>query len=176
MSGLEQQVIEPMRRVSGPIQPELTRSRMQLANVAVGATPAVALQSSADRNPPSCDVHARDPQCSLYVDSSRPECANSGHCPPWRTGQIDPKRKFPASLRLAGVDPGAERPSGLLRRRRSAREGHQISAPATSAATWMPHSIFARPRQRPARASSPVQTPLVHGRQPIEGKPSATSG
>jgi hypothetical protein len=81
MSGLEQQVIEPMRRVSGPIQPELTRSRMQLANVAVGATPAVALQSSADRNPPSCDVHARDPQRSLYVDSSRPECANSGHSP-----------------------------------------------------------------------------------------------
>jgi hypothetical protein len=49
MSGLEQQVIEPMRRVSGSIQPEFTPSRMQLANVAVGATPAVALQSSADR-------------------------------------------------------------------------------------------------------------------------------
>jgi alpha-ketoglutarate-dependent 2,4-dichlorophenoxyacetate dioxygenase len=41
MSDLEQQVIEPMRRSSGPIQTELTPSRMQLANVAVGATPAV---------------------------------------------------------------------------------------------------------------------------------------
>jgi hypothetical protein len=71
MSGLEQQVIEPMRRVSGSIQPEFTPSRMQLANVAVGATPAVALQSSADRNPPNRDVHGRDPRRPLNVDPRR---------------------------------------------------------------------------------------------------------
>ena len=35
----------------------------------------------------------------------------------------------------------------------------------------MPHSVLARPRQRPARASSPGLTALVQGRQPIERKP-----
>ena len=40
----------------------------------------------------------------------------------------------------------------------------------------MPHSVLPRPRQRPARSSSPGRTALVQGRQPIEGKPLATSG
>jgi|ERR1700722_387152 hypothetical protein len=71
MSGLEQQVIERMRGVSGPIQPELTPSRMRLANVAVGANPTVALPSSVDRNPSNCDVHGRDPQCPLNVCAVR---------------------------------------------------------------------------------------------------------
>ena len=53
---------------------------------------------------------------------------------------------------------------------------HQMSAPASSTPTWMPHSTLPRPRQRPARSSSPGLTGLVHGRQPIEGKPLATKG
>jgi hypothetical protein len=60
MFGLEQQVTEPMRRVSGPIQPELAPSRMQLANVAVGATPAFAPQSSADRILPTATSTIRN--------------------------------------------------------------------------------------------------------------------
>jgi hypothetical protein len=33
---------------------------------------------------------------------------------------------------------------------------------------WMPHSVLSKPRQRPARGSSPGLTTLVHGAQPIE--------
>jgi hypothetical protein len=33
------------------------------------------------RFPPNCDVHGCDPLCPLYVDSSRPVCANTGHSP-----------------------------------------------------------------------------------------------
>ena len=50
-----------------------------------------------------------------------------------------------------------------------APQRHQMSIPAVSAPRWIPHSVLARPRQRPARASSPGLTGLVHGRQPIEG-------
>src|SRR5690606_10633625 len=49
-------------------------------------------------------------------------------------------------------------------------EGHQallLSTPALE--TWMPHSILAEPRQRPARGSSPAATGVVQGAQPIEG-------
>jgi hypothetical protein len=65
MSGFEQQVIEPMRRVSGPIQLELAPSRIQLANVAVGATPAIAPQSSADRILPTATSAAAIRNVSL---------------------------------------------------------------------------------------------------------------
>src|SRR5439155_20415931 len=34
---------------------------------------------------------------------------------------------------------------------------------------WIPHSFFSRPRQRPARGSSPDRTRLVHGMQPMLG-------
>ena len=35
-------------------------------------------------------------------------------------------------------------------------------------AVWMPHSVLARPRQRPARASSSGEVRLVQGMQPID--------
>src|SRR6202453_4293939 len=35
---------------------------------------------------------------------------------------------------------------------------HQMSDPAWSGPTWMPHSTLPRPRQRPARSSSPGLT------------------
>src|SRR4029077_14687818 len=41
---------------------------------------------------------------------------------------------------------------------------------------WMPHSVFGRPRQRPARASSSGEVRLVQGMHPTERKPDATSG
>ncbi len=34
---------------------------------------------------------------------------------------------------------------------------------------WIPHSVLPLPRQRPARGSSPSETRVVHGWQPIEG-------
>ena len=34
---------------------------------------------------------------------------------------------------------------------------------------WRPHSFFWKPRQRPARGSSPSATGVVHGRQPMLG-------
>ena len=41
--------------------------------------------------PPTCAVRGRDQECPVYVDSSRPECAKSGHSRrPGRPGQIDP--------------------------------------------------------------------------------------
>src|SRR6185437_8500038 len=55
-------------------------------------------------------------------------------------------------------------------------QGHQIPDPASSGPRWIPHSSLPRPRQRPARSSSPGLTGLVQGRQPIDGKPLATSG
>jgi hypothetical protein len=33
---------------------------------------------------------------------------------------------------------------------------------------WMPHSVLVLPRQRPARASSPADERLEHGRHPTE--------
>src|SRR5271170_8439288 len=41
---------------------------------------------------------------------------------------------------------------------------------------WMPHSVLARPRQRPARGSSPGLTRSVQVMHPIDIYPSATSG
>jgi hypothetical protein len=41
---------------------------------------------------------------------------------------------------------------------------------------WIPHSVFSRPRQRPARMCSPGATRSVHGMQPMERNPSASSG
>jgi hypothetical protein len=38
---------------------------------------------------------------------------------------------------------------------------------------WMPHSVLARPRQRPARASSSGEVRLVQGMHPTERKPAA---
>jgi hypothetical protein len=41
---------------------------------------------------PECNVRGPRLQCPLNVDSSRPECANTGHSPTvWRTGQNDAK-------------------------------------------------------------------------------------
>jgi len=47
----------------------------------------------------------------------------------------------------------------------------QMPSPA-----WMPHSVLARPRQRPARGSSPGFTRLVQGMQPMDRKPCCSSG
>src|SRR5580692_12014008 len=55
-------------------------------------------------------------------------------------------------------------------------QGHHMPNPASSGPKWMPHSTLPRPRQRPARSSSPGLTGLVHGRQPMDGKPLATKG
>src|SRR3954453_9091203 len=41
---------------------------------------------------------------------------------------------------------------------------------------WIPHSVLAVPRQRPARPSSPALVRLVQGMQPTERKPFATRG
>ena len=41
---------------------------------------------------------------------------------------------------------------------------------------WIPHSVLARPRQRPARGSSPGRVRDVQGMQPIDEKPAATRG
>ena len=41
---------------------------------------------------------------------------------------------------------------------------------------WMPHSVLVWSRHRPARAVSPDATRVVHGVQPTDGKPLATSG
>ena len=41
---------------------------------------------------------------------------------------------------------------------------------------WIPHSVLFQPLQRPERGSSPGATLLVHGWQPIDGYPIATSG
>ena len=40
----------------------------------------------------------------------------------------------------------------------------------------MPHSVLPRPRQRPARASSPAAVRLVQGMHPTDAKPEAASG
>src|SRR6187399_2227873 len=40
---------------------------------------------------------------------------------------------------------------------------------------WMPHSVLARPRQRPARSSSPSAVRLVQGIHPTDRKPEAAS-
>jgi hypothetical protein len=41
---------------------------------------------------------------------------------------------------------------------------------------WMPHSVLALPRQRPARASSSGEVRLVQGMHPTDRKPDAASG
>jgi hypothetical protein len=48
--------------------------------------------------PPECDVHPRDPQWPLHVDTSRLLRANSGRSvTAYRIGQLDPNR--PMSMR-----------------------------------------------------------------------------
>src|ERR1700722_4226793 len=42
--------------------------------------------------------------------------------------------------------------------------------------TWIPHSVLPVPAHRPDRGSAPDSTRIVHGRQPIVGCPSRTSG
>ena len=71
---------------------------------------------------------------------------------------------------------GEKRPTRPRRSPRAAITASDARLRRRAAPTWMPHSTFPRPRQRPARSSSPGLTGLVQGRQPIEGKPLATRG
>jgi hypothetical protein len=66
---------------------------------ASGAIPNLLAVLRGALEPPNCDVHGRNPQRPLDVDSRRSfkrlKCANTGHSlVAWRTGAVDPKRKF----------------------------------------------------------------------------------
>src|SRR5712672_1580931 len=85
--------------------------------------------------------------------------------------------KFLPSFRGAGV---RERTQNLVPKTldsRSAPFGASRNDGCYDVLTvWMPHSVFGRPRQRPARASSSGEVRLVQGMHPTERKPDATSG
>jgi len=61
------------------------------------------------RLPPNCDVHVRDRQRPLNVDTSRPECVDCGHArAALQTGEVDPLLSFkigPVNDREARVSP-----------------------------------------------------------------------
>lgn len=85
-----------------------------------------------------------------------------------------PRRPGGAATRT--VSAGARNSRRALRRRRrqrgdaAARQAARTGAALTGRTqTCRPHSVFADPAQRPARASSPGATRRVQGAQPIEG-------
>src|SRR3984957_15038699 len=104
----------------------------------------------------------------------------------------DSDRGYPRRQRLALLKPALERDDdrallgdgSLVAEKRpfvfdetfAPPQRHQMPDPASSGPKWMPHSTLPRPRQRPARSSSPGLTGLVHGKQPMDGKPLATNG
>ena len=75
---------------------------------------------------------------------------------------------------LPPVSGGAERTYSLPPRRGRSRFT-TTSPPFCRAAsgTWIPHSTFWDPDQRPARSSSPGKTTRVQGAQPMDAYPSS---
>src|ERR1700685_3310132 len=96
----------------------------------------------------------------------------------------DPERSSARRKRLALAKPALERNNdrallghdSLVAEKRpcvfdetfAPPQGHQMPDPASSGPRWMPHSTLPRPRQRPARSSSPGLTGLGHGGQRME--------